>query len=67
LESVENLDSPRAIFERGEEVEIYLGDVPTIQSVHGDKGKHPLKPFGPVKNIIEAGGLTAYNKKRVGL
>lgn len=24
-----------------------------------------LKPFGPVKDIIEAGGLTAYNKKRL--
>ena len=28
---------------------------------------YPIKPFGPVKDIIEAGGLTAYNKRRLGL
>ena len=25
--------------------------------------EYPLKDFGPVKDIIDAGGLTAYNKK----
>ena len=27
--------------------------------------KFYIKPFGPVKEIIDAGGLTAYNKKRL--
>jgi 3-isopropylmalate/(R)-2-methylmalate dehydratase small subunit len=49
----------------GEEVEINLS-VPSIR-VPSRRLESLLKPFGPVKDIIEAGGLTAYNKKRMGL
>lgn len=54
------------IFKTGDEVEIDLRGLPIVQSPA--KGQaYPIKPFGPVKDIIEAGGLTPYNKRRLGL
>jgi 3-isopropylmalate/(R)-2-methylmalate dehydratase small subunit len=35
--------------------------------VQHEGAEYHIKPFGHVKDIIEAGGLTAYNKKRLGL
>jgi len=53
-------------FKTGDEVEIDLRGSPVVQSYA--KGQaYPIKPFGPVKDIIEAGGLTAYNKRRLNL
>lgn len=60
LESVEDLSSK---IKTGDMVELRLSD--NILEHNGVK--HQLKPFGPVKEIIDAGGLTVYNKKRLGL
>jgi 3-isopropylmalate/(R)-2-methylmalate dehydratase small subunit len=49
-------------FETGDEVEIDLKDL-GIES-HIKMRTYPIKPFGPVKNIIDAGGLTAYNLQK---
>ncbi len=54
------------VFKTGDEVEIDLKGHPIIQS-HTKRRVYPIKQFGPVKNIIEAGGLTAYNKRRLEL
>jgi len=48
----------------GDEVEIDLRGSPVI-SLPSNQQTFPIKSFGPVKEIIEAGGLTAYNKKRL--
>ena len=51
----------------GEEIEIRLsGNAGEITKL-SQKQNFMIKPFGPVKDIIEAGGLTAYNKKRLNL
>ncbi|MBR9691817.1 3-isopropylmalate dehydratase small subunit [Candidatus Woesearchaeota archaeon] len=50
--------------ETGDQVEIDLSGSPHIE-INGRL--FDIKEFGPVKKIIEAGGLTAYNKKRLGL
>jgi 3-isopropylmalate/(R)-2-methylmalate dehydratase small subunit len=45
----------------GDNIEIQLSGSPSLQ-FHGDGGHaYPIRPFGPVKEIIDAGGLTAYN------
>ena len=54
------------IFKTGDMVEIDLRGAPLIQSQERGEA-HPIKSFGPVKDIIEAGGLTVYNKRRLGL
>jgi 3-isopropylmalate/(R)-2-methylmalate dehydratase small subunit len=54
------------VFKTGDEVEIDLRSLPIIQSCV-KRQAYPIKPFGPVKDIIEAGGLTAYNKKILGI
>jgi len=56
-------------FEIGDEAEINLEGIPTITNLSDTRGKrtYPLRQFGPVKDIIEAGGLTAYNKRRLGI
>ena len=54
------------VFQTGDEVEIDLRGSPIIQS-HTKGQSYPIKSFGPVKDIIEAGGLTAYNKRKLGL
>ena len=65
-------------FKTGDEAEIDLRGHPLIQSRAKDKrdddvlnpergNAYPIKPFGPVKDIIEAGGLTEYNLKTLGL
>ena len=70
LESTEDLTTLVRVVDQtplintGDEVEIRLSERPTIH-VHGQE--YTLRPFGPVKDIIEAGGLTAYNKRKLGL
>jgi 3-isopropylmalate/(R)-2-methylmalate dehydratase small subunit len=44
----------------GDEVEIF----PDKLEIHFNKKVYKIKDFGPVKEIIDAGGLTAYNKKQ---
>ena len=61
LESTLNLTD---VFKTGDEVEIVLRGSPMVQSSSGGQ-TYPIRPFGPVKDIIEAGGLTAYTKKRL--
>jgi 3-isopropylmalate/(R)-2-methylmalate dehydratase small subunit len=46
----------------GDELEIDL-DKRLVKNQRTGKS-FPLKDFGPVRDIIEAGGLTAYNKKK---
>lgn len=46
----------------GDEIEIDL-DKLTVRNLSQNK-KYKAKDFGPAKEIIEAGGLTAYNKKK---
>lgn len=56
-----------ALFSTGDEAEIGLLGSPYILN-HNHEGRlFPIRDFGPVKNIIEAGGLTAHNQKRLGL
>ncbi len=68
LESTLDLTNEN-VFETGDEAEIDLTGVPTITNLSDTSGRqvYPLKPFGPVKEIIEAGGFTAYNKRRLGI
>ena len=68
LESTLDLTNEN-LFETGDEAEINLIGVPTITNLSDTQGiqVYELKQFGPVKEIIEAGGLTLYNKKRLGL
>jgi len=56
-------------FKTGDKVEINLGEKPLMKSYIEDTvtSCFSIKPFGPVKDIIEAGGLTAYNKRRLRL
>lgn len=54
------------IFKTGDEAEIDLRGSPIVQS-HAKGQACPIKSFGPVKEIVKAGGLTAYNKRRLGL
>ena len=68
LESTKDLANQAMYFKTGDEIEIDLSGVPKIQSCDGRVVLASyIKPFGPVKEIIEAGGLTPYNKKRLGL
>jgi 3-isopropylmalate/(R)-2-methylmalate dehydratase small subunit len=43
----------------GDEIEINLDTL----EIHFKNKAYKIKDFGPVKEIIDAGGLTAYNKK----
>nr|QBM01319.1 methanogen homoaconitase small subunit [uncultured archaeon] len=59
-------------FKTGDVAEIDLGEHPVIERpddpLHPETGHaYPINPFGPVKDIIEAGGLTEYNLKKLGL
>jgi len=57
-------------FRTGDEAKIELSGSPVISNEsHNERGgrAYPLMQFGPVAEIIEAGGLTAYNKKRLGM
>jgi len=63
LESEENLTRQ---IKTGDNIELRLLKVPTLLACYVGTS-HFLKPFGPVKDIIEAGGLTNYNKARLGL
>ena len=58
LESEENI---RDVVRTGDEVEIDMADL-SVKNISSGK-KFRIKNFGPVKDIIEAGGLTAYNKR----
>jgi len=65
LESIGDLTDK---FKTGDEIEISLKGL-TIEKDYSE-GLHAgpiytIKPFGPVKDIIAAGGLTAYNKKKL--
>ena len=65
LESADNLTS---YFKTGDEAEIeMLADGPLISNLSSDKHKYGIKSFGPVKEIMDAGGLTNYNKKKLSL
>jgi 3-isopropylmalate/(R)-2-methylmalate dehydratase small subunit len=61
------------LVQTGEEIEINLEtrEVLPISRVGSEfdrgKGLWPIRDFGPAREIIEAGGLTAYNKRRLGL
>ncbi len=68
LESTEDLTHR---VKTGDEIEIQLAGNPILQIdkvVSGLGRPYSLKPFDrPVQDIIEGGGLTAYNKTRLGL
>lgn len=51
-------------FQTGDEVIIDLYSMPIISSKKNQQ-TFPIKSFGVAKKIIDAGGLTAYNKKRM--
>lgn len=51
----------------GEELEIRLSKYAAEVINLSQRQTFQIKPFGPVREIIEAGGLTAYNKKRLNL
>ncbi len=54
-----------ARFKTGDIAQITLDESrPEIKIIPGDT-KFGIKPFGPVMQIVKAGGLTAYNKARV--
>lgn len=59
LECSSNLSE---IIQTGDELEISLAE----KKVRYAGNVWQIKDFGPMKGIIEAGGLTAYNKKRLG-
>jgi len=73
LESEDDLTEK---FKTGDNIEISLATY-SIENLStttkGLEGPFPIisvykiKPFGPVKDIIEAGGLTEYNLKKLGL
>jgi len=62
LESYEDLCSET---ETDQELEILLDEEVIVNLTTG--ARHKIKPFGPVREIIEAGGLTTYNKRKFGL
>jgi 3-isopropylmalate/(R)-2-methylmalate dehydratase small subunit len=62
LESYDDFSSMISI---GQELEIDLVKQVVLNLTTGTQ--HKVRPFGPVRDILEAGGLTAYNKKRLGL
>lgn len=64
LESENDLTS-NVLFMTGDEVEIDLES--QIMTNLYQKTVATIKPFGPVKEIIEAGGLTNYNLAKLGL
>jgi hypothetical protein len=49
----------------GDKIEIAIAGL-IIRDISTGK-EYRFKPFGPVRDILEAGGLTAYNKRRLGL
>ena len=59
LETAENIFQGT---KTGDELEIDLNTL-EVKNISQNKS-YKIKDFGPVKDIIEAGGLTAYNKKR---
>jgi 3-isopropylmalate/(R)-2-methylmalate dehydratase small subunit len=63
LESVTDLSG---LLATGDEIEIDLESrrIVDIKTGRGKDGLWSIRDFGPVADIIEAGGLTAYNKKR---
>jgi 3-isopropylmalate/(R)-2-methylmalate dehydratase small subunit len=65
LESVVDLSKK---LKTGDNVNINLDALEIINESERARCVYPLKPLDPfVKEIIEAGGLTAYNKRRMGL
>lgn len=62
LESEQDLS--KAI-KTGEDLEILVDKNLIVNKSTGTEYK--FKPFGPVKEMLEAGGLTAYNKRRLGI
>ncbi len=64
LESEEDLTDK---IETGYIIEINLSENIINNLAAPEGGKYRFKPFGPVKDIIEAGGLTEYNLKKLGL
>ncbi|MBU0581270.1 MAG: 3-isopropylmalate dehydratase small subunit [Candidatus Margulisbacteria bacterium] len=59
----ETADNVAKEIKTGDEVEINLDNL-TIKNISQNKS-YSVKDFGPIKDIIEAGGLTAYNKKNL--
>ncbi|GBR77596.1 3-isopropylmalate dehydratase small subunit [Candidatus Termititenax dinenymphae] len=59
---LETADDAAGQVKTGDELEIDL-DKLTIKNLTNNK-TFQLKDFGPVKEIIDCGGLTAYNKKQ---
>ena len=64
LESADNLADK---FKTGDGVEIEMLSAGPIISNISNQEKFGIKSFGPVADIIEAGGLTNYNKMKLGL
>ena len=60
---LESVDDITAQVKTGDELEIDL-DKLTVKKSGGKT--FAIKDFGPVKEIIDCGGLTAYNKKHTG-
>ena len=53
------------VIKTGSQIEI-ITDRNKIRDISNGK-EYGFKPFGPVKEILEAGGLTEYNRERLGL
>lgn len=62
LESKEDLSKK---IKTGDELKISLSEEKIINVTKNES--YEIKPFGPIIDIIEAGGLTAYNKNKLGL
>lgn len=62
---LESVDDLAGAFKTGDEAVIELyGETPTL--THNGQA-YALRPLGPARQIIDAGGLTAYNKRKLGL
>jgi len=65
---LESADDLTEFFKTGDEAEIeMLSRGPMIYNLSSDKHQYGIKAFGPVADIIDAGGLTNYNKTKIRL
>jgi 3-isopropylmalate/(R)-2-methylmalate dehydratase small subunit len=69
---LESADDLTGFFRTGDEAEIEMHAsgpmISNLSCADENEGRlYGIKAFGPVKEIIDAGGLTNYNKKKLGL
>jgi len=60
LEAAEDM---AANVKTGDELEINLAEL-VVKDI-SQNSSYKIKDFGPIKDIIEAGGLTSFNKKQL--